>query len=433
MTTQTRIEMSDIKVVVGGRLVDGTGAEPLDDSVVVIEGKRIKAVGKEGEVDVPAGAEVIDASGKTVMPGLIEAHTHPVRVPQVETRRYPFSLSSSPVMALFGAAQIFRNFLEFGITTVRILHPAIPNAPELRGEWLVALRTAAELGLIPGPRVVAAGVVLPTGGHFQAMVPPRIMPPGWWGADGVEEVRKQTRLCAYENVDLIKVLGTTGGGGMGLDAPKKQGYSLDEMKIVVDEARFKGLPVSVHAHGGPGFDVAAEALGKGDSMEHCSYLYEHDEAVKKMSEKGIWMVPTWTFRLRRINAESDPKKKSEYEKMLNETLVASLHKARKAGVKIAVGTDNSPSDWSSIGVELHGYVKYGGIPPLEAITWATKNGAECLALEDVGTIKEGKIADLIVVDGNPLKDITVLQEKKKIDTVIKEGCVVSRKGNLIWN
>lgn len=425
--------MSDIKVVVGGKLIDGTSAEPLDYSVIVIEGKRIKTVGKKGEVRVPTGAEVIDASGKTVMPGLIDAHTHPVDVPRIETRRYPFPLSSSPVMALFGAAQNLRNFLEFGITTIRILHPAVPNAPELRGEWLVALKTAVVLGLIPGPRVVAAGVVHPTGGHQQAMVPPRLMPSSWWGANGISEVRKQTRLCIYENVDLIKVMGATGGHGMGLDAPKKQGYTLDEMKSIVEEARFKGIPVSVHAHGGPGFDVAAEALGNGDSMEHCTYLFEHDEAVKKMAEKGIFMVPTWTSRLRRIEAERDPKKKAEAIKSLKENEVASIHKARKTGVKIAVGTDTfSPTGWSSVGVELHGYVKYGSISPLEAITWATKNGAECLALEDVGTIEEGNIADLIVVDGNPLKDISVLQDKKKIDT-IKEGRIVTWKGNLIWN
>jgi imidazolonepropionase-like amidohydrolase len=419
--------------------VDGTGAEPLDDSVVVIEGKRIKTVGKKGEAQVPADAEVIDASGKTVMPGLIDAHTHPVDAPLIETRSdypflsYPLARSSSPVMALFGAAQILRNYLEFGTTTIRILHPAIPNAPELRGEWLVALRTAVDLGLIPGPRVVAAGVVHPTGGHFQAMVPPRLMPPGWWGADGVTEVRKQTRLCVLENVDLIKVLGTTGGDGLGHDAPKNQGYTLDEMKAIVDEARFKGIPVSVHAEGGPGLDVAAEALGKGDSMEHCFYLFEHDEAAKKMAEKDIFMVPTWTIKLREIEAEIDPKKKAEAIKMLKETQVASIHKALKAGVKIAAGADESPYDWSSVGVELHGYVKYGDIPPLEAIKWATKNCAECLALEDIGTIEEGKIADLIVVDGDPLKDITVLQDKKRMNTVIKEGRIVAQKGNLIWN
>ena len=425
--------MSELKVLLGGKLIDGTGAEPVEDSVVVIEGKRIKAVGVKGQVEIPAKAEIMDVSGKVVMPGLIEAHTHPVRVPHVETTRYPFSLSSSPIIPLFGAAQIFRNFIEFGITTVRIPHPAIPNAPELRGEWLVALKTAVELGLIPGPRVVAAGVVLPTGGHFQCMVPPRLMPQGWWGADGVEEVRKQTRLCIYENVDLIKVLGTTGGGGMGLDGPKKQGCTLEEMKVVVEEARFKGIPVSVHAHGGPGFDVAAEALGKGDSMEHCTYLYEHEDAAKKMAKKGIFMVPTWSGRLLRIMDEKDPEKKLEAIKMLNETVVKSIQKAREYGIKIAAGTDRSPSDWSSIGVELNGYVKYGKIPPLEALVWATKNAAECLALSDVGTIETGKIADIVVVNGDLLKNMSLLTKKENINTVIKEGCIVSRNGNLIWN
>jgi imidazolonepropionase-like amidohydrolase len=382
---------------------------------------------------VPADAELIDISNKTIMPGLIDAHTHPVRPPPVEEGRYPFALSSSPIMALFGAMPIFRNFLEFGITTVRILHPAIPNAPELRGEWLVAIKTAVDLGLIPGPRVVAAGVVLPTGGHFQSMVPPRLMPPGWWGADGVSEVRKQTRLCLYENVDLIKILGGTGGGGLGLDGPKKQGYTIDEMKAVVEEARFKGIPVSVHAHGGSGFDATAKILERGDSMEHCTFLFEHEKAAKKMAEKGIFMVPTCAGRVIRIEREKDPLKKAELINNFKATISVSINKARKLGIKIAAGTDSSPYDFSSIGAELEGYVKYANVPTIEAITWATKNAAECLALRDVGTIQDGKIADLIVVDGDPLININVLRDKKKIEIVFKEGRLIARKGALIWN
>jgi len=426
--------MSRISVVSGGQLIDGAGQAPIDDSIVVIEDRMIRAVGRKGEVKVPADAEVVDASGKTVMPGLMDAHTHPVRLPIVSTeKRYPFPVSASPVMALFGGACFFRSYLEFGITTIRILHPAIPTTPELRGEWLVAARTAVELGLIPGPRIVAAGVVLPTGGHLQAMVPPRLMPPGWWGADGIPEVRKQTRLCMLENVDLIKILGATGGGGMGLDSPKKQGYTLDEMKAIVEEARFKGIPVSAHAHGGPGLDAAADAFGKGDSIEHCTYLFQHEEAARKMGQRGIFMVPTWSSRVAGIEEEQDPEQRGAKLKILQETHVASLKTALQMGVKIAAGTDVSRLSSSSVGLELKGYVKYGSVPPLEAIKWATKNAAECLALANVGTIEEGKLADLLIVDGNPMRQIEVLEDKKNMDTVIKEGRVVARKGTLTWN
>ena len=193
--------MSDIKAIVGGRLIDGTGGAPVDDSVVVIEGRRVKVVGRRGGVEVPSGAEVIDASGKTVMPGLIEAHTHPLGERSLEPglRKYYDNMVSSPALPLLKGVEVLRKLLRRGITTVRILHGAIPSAPEMRGEWLVALRTAVERGYFPAPRVVAAGCVFPTAGHMQFMSPRSVMKPGWRGADGVGEVRRQVRECLQQS------------------------------------------------------------------------------------------------------------------------------------------------------------------------------------------------------------------------------------------
>jgi len=164
-----------VNVILGGRLIDGTGAEPVENSAVVIDGKTIKAAGSRGTVRVPSDAEVVDAGGRIVMPGLIESHNHPLGERDLSDpgfKKYYDNLVTSPALGLLKGVQVIQRMLTLGITTVRIPHPTIPNAPELRGEWLVALRTAVERGYFPAPRVVAGGCVLPTGGHLNALAPP---------------------------------------------------------------------------------------------------------------------------------------------------------------------------------------------------------------------------------------------------------------------
>jgi imidazolonepropionase-like amidohydrolase len=431
--------VSDLKIVVGGRLIDGTGAELVEDSVVVIEGKKFKAIGKKGEIDIPAGAEVIDASGKVVLPGLIEAHTHPLgeRGFEPKFKKYYDNLVSSPVLPLLKGVEVLRKLLRYGVTTVRILHGAIPSAHEMRGEWLVALRTAVERGYFPAPRVVAAGCVFPTAGHIYSMVPPSLVRPGWRGADGVWEVRRQVRECLAEDVDVIKLLGPTGGGGLGHDAPKVQGCTLEEIEVAVEEASWKGVMVSAHAHGGPGLKNAV--LAGVDTIEHGTFLHEQPDVVEMMAEKGTYLVPTMGARFHPVYSDYEKAKKGQLEedearKVLEtaEAITKSFKAAHRAGVKIAAGTDFMRFDVSPLAWELCVYVREGGMTPMEAIVSATKTAAEACGLCEAGTIEEGKLADLIVVDGDPLQEISVLQDSEKITVVIKDGEIQVKDGKIIW-
>jgi imidazolonepropionase-like amidohydrolase len=222
--------MSDVKVILGGRLVDDTGAAPIEDSALVIEGKRIKAVGSRSDVEVhPLGERGLE-------PGF---------------KKYYDNLLSPSVLPILKSVKDLRSLLQHGVTMVRILHGAIPSAPDMRGRHLVALRTAVERGYFPAPRVVAAGCVFPTAGHIYAMAPPTLVKPEWSGADGIWAVRKQTRQCLAEGVDIIKLLGPTGGGGHFHDAPKVQGMTLDEIAAAVEESHWAGAspqrsrPVSI--------------------------------------------------------------------------------------------------------------------------------------------------------------------------------------------
>ncbi len=431
--------MSNVKAIVGGRLIDGIGSEPLEGSVVVIEGKKIREVGRKGDLDMPSGAEVLDALGKTVMPGLIESHTHPLGERSLEPgfRKYYDNLVSSPVLPLLKSVDVLKRLLTYGVTSVRILHGAIPSAPEMRGEWLVALRIAVERGYFPAPRIVAGGCVFPTAGHIFSMVPPSLVRPGWRGADGVWEVRRQTRECLAENVDVIKLLGPTGGGGLGHDGPKVQGCTLEEIEAAVEEAHWKGVMVSAHAHGGPGLRNAV--LAGVDTIEHGTYLCEQPDVIEMMAKKGTFLVPTMGARFHPVY--------SDYEKAVHglldeeackralkpaEAIRNSFKMAREARVRIAAGTDFMRFDISPLAWELFIYVKEGGMTSMEAIVSATKTAAEACGLRETGTIEKGKLADIIVVDGDPLGDISILQNLENIDIVIKEGDVKVENGRINW-
>jgi imidazolonepropionase-like amidohydrolase len=426
-----------VKVIQGGKLVDGTGADPISDSAVVIDGKTIAAVGKRGRVKVPGGAEVIDASGKTVMPGLIESHNHPLGERDFSDpgfKKYYDNLVTSPALGLLKGVQVIQRLLTLGITTVRIPHPTIPNAPELRGEWLVALRTAVERGYFPAPRVVAGGCVLPTGGHLNSLAPPFVQNPGWKGADGPWEVRKQTRECLTYEVDFIKLIGPGHKRFRRGEGPEHTCMTREEVEAAVEEAHWRGVPVAAHVKNGPGLRFAVE--GGVDSIEHGTHLFEQPDLIRAMVKNGQILVPT-------MGMFFEPKLIEELEKgepgagrsfaMEQDMNRKNFKACHEAGVKIAAGTDNTFWEVPGLAWEIHTYVREGGMTEMEAILSATKNGAEVCALGHVGTLEPGKTSDLVIVDGDPLKDIAILQDRTKIEVVIKEGNIVARKGVLLYS
>ena len=307
----------------------------------------------------------------------------------------------------------------------------------MKGEFLVALRTAIQRGYFPGPRVIAAGCVFQTAGHIYSMVPPALIKSGWRGADGIWEVRRQTRECLAENVDVIKLLGPTGGGGLGHDGPKIQGCSFKEIKAAVEEAHWKGVMVSAHAHGGPGLKNAV--LAGVDTIEHGTFLCEQPEVIKTMVEQGTYWIPTMGGRFHPKYGYVEKAKEGlpdpDRSKNVLETaemIKKSFNMAHKSGVKIAAGTDFMHYDISALAWELYIYVKEGGMTEMEAIISATNTAAGACGLNGVGTVEQGKIADILVVNDDPLKRIKTLQQKENVDIVITEGKIQIQNGMMSW-
>lgn len=419
-------------VIKGGFLIDGTGVPPCTLDVKIVD-KKITEI---GDVKIGKKTEVIDANGFTVMPGLIEGHNHPLGERVFNDpgfKKYYDNIVNSPALALMKGIQVIQGLLYRGVTTIRIPHPTIANSPELRGEWLVAIRKAVERGYFPAPRVVAGGCVLPTGGHLNSMAPPFVLNPGWKGADGPWEVRKQTRECLQHEVDFIKLIGPGHKRFKPGSGPEHTCMTREEIAAAVEEAHWKGVPIAAHAKNGPGLKFAIEEGV--DSIEHGTHLFEQPELIEHMVQKKQFLVPTlgMFFYEPLVDAyeEADPGTRDNFEAM-RPSLIKNFKECTKKGVKIAAGTDNTY--WWAPGVawEMYTYVKHGGMKPLDAIVSATKTNAENCALEDIGTIEVGKRADIILVKGDPLEDIAVLQERKNISLVMKEGNIIVEKDKLNW-
>jgi len=423
-----------LKAIVGGVLIDGTGGEPVEDSVVLVEGKLVKTVGPKGAVKIPSGAEVVDAHGRTVIPGLIEGHNHPLGERDFGDpgfKKYYDNMVQSPALGLLKGVQVIQGMLAHGVTTVRIPHPTIANAPELRGEWLVALRTAVERGYVNAPRVVAGGCVLPTGGHLNSLAPPFVLNQGWRGADGPWEIRKQTRECLQYEVDFIKLIGPGHKRFKPGDGPEHTCMTREEIAAAVEEAHWKGVPVAAHAKNGPGLRFAVEEGV--DSIEHGTNLVELPDLIGHMAEHGQFLVPTlgmfFMEPLMDAYDAAEPGTKESFKKM-QPGLIKNFKACREAGVKIAAGTDNTYWDEPGLAWELHTYVKHGGMTPMEALVSGTRTCAE-LCRVNSGTIEAGRYADLLVLDGDPLKDIGVLQNADKVTAVYREGRLVAGEGRLL--
>jgi len=400
--------LTSVKVVKNAYLIDGTGKSPVKNARIVIEDKWIKAVGTD--VDVPGGAEVIDVKGKTVMPGLIDLHIHPTSsIDPTDPKNLALARHWSNELQLISAVKNLEDQLKTGVTTVRCMGVSC------------ALRQAVEKGIFSGPRILVAG-------PFERGVP----------STGPVERRKWVRGKIEENVDFIKILSTGGVthdgaegmvGGVRLGPEALKG-TVEEHRAVVEEAHDVGLTVAVHAEGLEGIKRAVEAGV--DTIEHGMWL--DDETAEKMAEKGIFFVPTLTIQ--RMLAEKGPvlgyvpASWSETCKIAwPEKVTSALKSARKAGVKIACGTDGGDTKKMLCAEELELLVSMAGMTEMEAIVAATKTSAEAVKRgKFIGTIEKGKHADILVVDGDPLKDIKVLQNREKIRMVMKDGKVEVDRG-----
>jgi imidazolonepropionase-like amidohydrolase len=393
-------------IVRAGHVLDVRSGLTLANQAIVIENGKIVSIGPD--VGIAANAVVLDLSGKTVLPGLIDAHTHLTMNPSFG---YSVLGISTPRQALIGAHNA-KLTLEAGFTTVRNLG-ALDYAD-------VALRDAINAGDVPGPRMLVSGPPLGiTGGHCDNdLLPYEYHATEAGVADGVENVQHKTREVIKYGADVIKICATGGVLSKG-DDPNASQYTLEEMKAIVADAHRLGRKVAAHAHGAQGVIWASEAGV--DSVEHGHLM--NDEAISTLKKNGTYLVPTlYLIEWQRENATKAnlPDFLKQKMQMVSQASEGNMKKAFQAGVKIALGTDAAVYPHGLNAHELATYVRLG-MTPLQAIQAATINDAALLGLSDkIGTLEPGKYADLIAVDGNPVQDVTTLLNVK---FVMKEGTV----------
>jgi len=398
-----------------GKFFDGKSSGLRSNVIILIKGKKIVEVGEK--IAIPEGARVIDLSGKTVMPGLIDAHTHITVHPgsyadQILRESYEYKAIRATINA--------RQTLEAGITTVRDV------GNEGSGLADIALRDAINNGFIPGPRILTAIQPITASGAYEltGYAPAVLTPQISYAADGVSEVRKEVRHLAKLGADLIKIYMES--------YEKKQSsndsltgainYSLEEFKALVEEAHRAGLRVAAHTYSDSAARLAAE-IGV-NSIEHG--LYVREETFRLLAQKNIFYVPTlWVYELWQDEKLFGTLGKDEKLKLKNTVIkhTESFKSALKTPVKIAFGTDTFELPGTNAH-ELVLMVQYG-MRPLDALRSATSVSADLLGLSrDVGTLEKDKFADIIAFSGDPVSDISCVGN---VSFVMKEGAVFIEK------
>ena len=395
-----------------GHLLDVKTGKLLADQTLVIEDGRILSTGASAEAKIPADAVHIDLPNATVLPGLIDSHTHLTMEPKFGYERLAISV---PREALIGAKNA-RTTLLAGFTTVRNVGAS--------GFTDVALRDAINAGDVPGPRMLVSGPALSiTGGHCDNnMLPSEYHAVGDGVADGIAAVQRRVRENIKYGADLIKVCATGGVLSLG-DNPQASQYTLEEMKAIVADAHRLGRKVAAHAHGAEGIRWAAEAGV--DSIEHGSYI--DDAGITAMKEHGTYLVPTLylgDWMLDNAGLTHLPPPLLAKAKDVIPAARKNIAHAFASGVKVALGTDAAVYPHGMNGHEFAVMVKLG-LTPLQAIQAGTINAADLLGWSGkVGSLEPGAWADIVAVDGDPVKDVTTLE---RVKFVMKGGEVVKNE------
>lgn len=410
-----------MQVLLGATLIDGTGAPPTPDAAVVIDGERIVAAGRRADTAWPPGAEVVALDGLTLLPGLVDTHDHLAFHGYALTARW--GLDEPASASHLRTARVLERTLAMGYTTVRDA-----------GGLDAGFKLAVEEGLVAGPRLsLSVKILSPTGGigdgvspsGHRCWIPPDPALPDSV-ANGADQVREVVRTLARAGADVIKCATTGGASSRAGHGPRDPAFTPEEMRVLVDEAHGLGRKVMCHALGGPGLRLAVEAGV--DSIEHGCYLAEEPELLAAMAERGIFLTPTllvYVYHRESPSPHVRRRARDLYARHL-ETVQAAL----EAGVKVSAGTDAGGHGHPANARELQCLVE-AGMSPMQALAAATGLAAECLGWQhEIGTVKAGRLADLVAVDGDPLRDITLLQQAERIALVCKGGriCVDRRAG-----
>lgn len=402
----------DVLVLRNARLIDGRNSGVRERVTVTMAGERITAIA-DGDAPAPAEARVIDLEGRTLLPGLIDAHCHVAAgLPLPKTLRGEEPLP--PELRYFALANGARGFLAGGITTVRDVG-SIDDAQ-------LVLRHAIWRRMCPGPRILTCARIVtataPGGVLFGTM---------YREADGPDDMRRAVREQIRRGADFIKLM-STGARSVVLEDPEPAQMTREEMAALIDEAHRMGLRVAAHAEGLGGTRLAVEEGV--DTIEHGLSLHRAPELLARMAERGIVLVPTLTTF--HDNSEDRAAEMApvlvEQAKRQREEAYQTLVAARAAGVTMAMGYDSGPHGNSAL--ELVRMVE-GGLSPMEGLVAATSGSARACGLQDiVGTVEPGKIADLLVVEGDPLEDIRAMMARERIWLVIQDGRPVVEGGRV---
>ena len=400
-------------VLRAARLLDVTSGRYVEHPVVVLSAGRIESVGTDASA-APAGARLIDLGGRTLLPGLIDAHTHILIQGDATDREYDDQiLKEYPAHRVARAVRALRIALGHGFTTLRDLET------EGMGYGDVALRDAVDEGVIPGPRLQVAGPALSTTGTYPILRfrPDWSFPTGVQVCDGADGCRKAVREQISYGTDWVKVYANTGRPRLTEDGyiDTRPNWTAEELAAVVSEAHARGRKVAAHATSDTGTRMAV-AAGV-DSIEHGDSI--RPEMAAEMARKGIFYCPTQTVLYYQAAFYPDDAMLKETEKIA----AKSLANCRKAGVRVVFGTDAGGFPWTEINqAREFGYEVQLGMTPLEAIRSATSVAADALGLAgQAGVLAKGARADVVAIPGDPLQDVGVLE---KVDFVMKGGEVI---------
>jgi imidazolonepropionase-like amidohydrolase len=405
-----------VSYILAGRLFDATHDTVRENVVIVVEDERIKSIASAADLKIPPGSKVIDLSQATVLPGLIDCHTH------LDSRadRYNevYKFKDTPFSHAFAAVVNARKTLEAGFTSVR----DVGSDPFLA----VDLRNSINEGLVAGPRIVASGPGISiTGGHgdlnnFSPQTRVMMFPEerDFKIADSVDQVRHVIRAQEKYGVDVIKILATGGVLSKG-DSPGSPQFTLEELKAAAETAHMGGRKIAAHAHSTEGIKNAI--LAGIDSIEHASLI--DDEGIRLAKEHGTYLVMDIyndDYILNEAPKWGLPTENLEKERMVGRLQRENFRKAVQAGVKMAFGTDAGVYPHGDNARQFFYMVKFG-MTPAQAIRAATSSAADLIGrAQNVGTIEAGKYADIIAVNADPLADVRALEH---VDFVMKGGVV----------
>ena len=415
--------MAETLILRGGLLIDGNGGEPLSDPEVVIQEGRIVSVDNGAKKSASNGARVVDCGGCVLMPGMMDLHVHLSCANSVDYEQVELAtVTRTPAEMLLDAAKNARVLLEAGFTTLRDMDWVTPHGRNFVQE-MGALRDSIAAGKLPGPRLIAGGFVLTTGSHHDRMQPRVIRRDLSHYGDGPWDIRRLSRQNLRNGADFLKTC--VSGGQCTFDRHDDlwdRNLTQEELEAIVDEAHAFQKPVAAHCHTPLSVKMALDAGV--DTVEHCTYV--DDESVAQLAGSGLYNVPTLALREESVIEERRRRGTEEFvltqAKEIANNCFSSFERYRESGVKFAMGTDTCWHPmFGSNARELAIYVSLG-LTEMEAIQTTTRNSADALGmLDDLGSVEAGKIADIIAIDGNPLEDISHLQEMARIKLVVKEG------------